>query len=254
MKNLVSRLLDKMGRTARPFLCLATIASGLQFCHSAAAQNAPVITYPSPSAAKADAVIFVSPARDGTANVGIVYSRKTDHATVLQDLQKLLTATGWKLEKPPLITNESPHPDRINQFPVSTGIQFALKDAAQVQDSLPAVGAYLTALQRLDHIEVNFAFPDMDGKENLRVDSPAMTVELNRNSGLYQFEADVRDHTHALPNLNFRRPVTEPPVAPAVQKPTAPQRKTSLWSVLLIALGAGILGYVGIYTYFSRRV
>lgn len=254
MKKPVSRLQDEMALYMRPFLCLAMTACSLHFCSAPAAQIAPGIQYASPSASKADAVIFVTPALDGTASVGIVYSKQTSHTVVLQDIQKLLSATGWKLQKPPVITDESPHPDRIAQFPVSTGIQFALKDAAQVQDSLPAAGAYLTGLQRLDHIEVNFAFPDMQGADNLRVDSPALTVELNRNSGLYQFEADVRDHKHALPRLDFRQPVTETPPAAVVQKPAAPQHKPTLWSVLLIALGAGILGFVGIYTYFSRRV
>lgn len=149
-----------------------------------------------PPLSPADVVILAVPTAPTTVRVAVGYSGVVARDRVNNEVRGLAAAGGWQLGPDVTINTErvqARHPDK---FPRTTGAMFTLYSAPQVADASPVLGPYLQAFRRWDHIEVIFGVGDITpyrGVTTLR--TPALSVQLVKDPGVYRYEVDIHDHT-----------------------------------------------------------
>jgi hypothetical protein len=202
----------------------------------------------------ADVVIFVKSLSADTASIGVAYSTRINHASVKDDLRRLLSSTGWVYRGDLLIDEASSHPDQVQKFPPTTGAQLTVMHAPQVRNGAPELLPYLQAFQAFSHVEVNFALPDLQPYNGVdRFESKALSVELYKDQGVYRYETEIREHNNPLPAFtaaNIVRPDAPPTTSANVPKP-ALTRFVGLTLAAVILGGALVGGFV--YALLGRR-
>jgi hypothetical protein len=203
----------------------------------------------------ADVVIFVKPLSDETASIGVAYSTRIPHDHVKDDLRRLLSQTNWAYRGDLMINDASVHPERLKEFPVTTGAQLTVTHAAQVRKGVPALLPYLQAFQAFSHVEVNFALPDLvpyNGVDHF--DSKALKVELHKDQGVYRYETEILDHQNPLPELVKTADATTAPsdVREAMAHASTP-RSGRTGGVLIVLGSIIVVGCIGIFALLSRR-
>ncbi len=254
------------------FAILLVALIGLLGCPlNAGAQNASQASAPPSASASssipasslpdqpADVIALIIPGPGDTAQVGLAYRRQVPHDRVRQDIARLLKATGWQLAGSPVIEDDRLQHKRPRLYPLTTGAQFSLRQAPQVRENAPALLPYLQAFQAYDQVEVMFALPEITPYRGVTdFDSAALKVGLaqEKESGVYRYEAAIRDHVNPLPSL----PATRPASGAGSEKETAAGRAATAhaasnlpYRIGLILLITGSLLSLGAYAYLSRR-
>ncbi len=215
-----------------------------------------VSAWVSPADAPADVVIFVKPLAPDTASMGVAYNERVSHALVRKHLARLLAATGWQAESDLQIQDASVHPDRLKQYPVTTGAMVTLLQAPKVQDGAPELRPYLQAYQQFGHVEVVFVMDPITSYRGIdRFTSKAVTVELERDAGegVYRYDAAINDHSGPLPAL-VPTLDTAPPLATSTPvKGAQPIRHAGSLPGILMAAGLALLVGAGVYWTVLRR-
>ncbi|MCW3052478.1 MAG: hypothetical protein JWN14_1648 [Chthonomonadales bacterium] len=219
------------------------------------------------STSKTDVFLFIHPDSPSTAQVGLSYGKRVPHSQVQGEIDKLLSASGWKLSGKPKITDASARPDKIKRFPPVTGAKFALVEAPQFRDNAPLLAPYLRAFQAWDRLDIMFVTTDMvpyNGVTDFR--NPAVDVLLEKSDGIYDFRVTIREHSKELPPLTpgstdasadhggkssgAVTPVRNPRDAGATTLPTAP---SLFWPYLSIITGCLLVGGVCFYLLTKRN-
>lgn len=218
-----------------------------------------------------DAVIFVRPLSYEGANIGIAYGRKITHAAARADVSRLLRAGKWQLAGPVQITDDSLHPDRPVEFPLTTGVFFRAAHAPQVTDNAPNLLPYLNAFQRFHRFDLNFEIGTlMPYRGVTQVENNVVGIQMLRDEGLYSFQITFHDHKENIPALvNSGEAIDQSLVGnPAVtsspdqQQMEAEQttigrkqvpRRPNMLLIVTLALGAGALVGGSIYLVMSRQ-
>ncbi len=207
---------------------------------------------------------MINPLSPEVTAVGIAYSKRVSHQHVRADVHRLLSASGWIPEGSLTITDESADHTRP-AVPITTAARLLVSSAPQVVGNAPSVTPYVRAFQAMRNVELVFIIPDLNPYRGVeRYDTPALSVNMIRNEGVYRYEVEIRDHKATVPWLASTVPAPSAPPA-STDNPTVTSGKSAggsdvatmppgrVWlaSVLLIS-GTAILAGLGIYSLRHR--
>ena len=218
-----------------------------------------------------DAVIFVRPSSGDGVTIGIAYSGRVSAATAEADVKRLCTAGQWQIAEPAQITNESVHPDRLKDYPPTTGVLFRAGRAPQVTDNAPNLLPYLRAFQRFRRFELNFEIEPLQPYRGVtRVENKVVGIQMLHSDGLYTFQISLHDHKENIPSLvnngaaidntlygmsAFLSPAQGEPEKTGQAQPVRMRspRPPNMPLIIALALAVGTLVGGGIYVVMSRQ-
>ncbi len=151
---------------------------------------------------KVDAVVFVFPGPNA-ARIVIAYNRVESHALVAQDISRLFRVSGWRPSSNIRITDASASAGDSKHFPITTAVDLMVSNAPQFMNGRPLVMPLLQALQRLNHIEIDYAIGSANGAANQEYyNSKALWVHRIEDKGRCSFDVVIKDHKGSLPDVD----------------------------------------------------
>jgi hypothetical protein len=195
-----------------------------------------------------DVTIFVVPDSGDAAHVFLAYRTRVPRARVRTEIGRL-NGRGWRVGNDLDISDRSIRPGDPEHAPVTTGAQFSLSRAPQVENNAPVVLDYVRAFQDCDHVSIVFNVSELkpyNGVDDF-VSAPLVVRRVPAENA-YQYEALIHDHKGPLPELTES---TEAPAAAAKSAgATAPARGAAvpllpmMLAVLFVGVGGGALVFI----------
>lgn len=153
-----------------------------------------------------DVVVLVRPGLTSSAVVAVAYARRVAHRRVRAEIGNLAAAGGWRLDRAPLVQDDTIRHDRIDRFPLTTAALFTLRGASMARSQVPQLRPFLSAFQAWNRVEVMFDVNGCPAPQAVAdYDSAQLSVRLVKDQGVYRYQAEIRDHRGSLPGLETTR-------------------------------------------------